>query len=134
MDGLIPSTGNEGLFHKAILQHRAGHTYSSIEKANAVANEFLHSTELLGYSASDLPAMTSDQLILIQAHFLGRPDIYKEFGILPFSPVVEPSLLSLPPHTAITNGCAKEIPLIAGNNTDKWTLFVRQNINSKDSI
>lgn len=134
---LLASPQAKGLFHKAILQSGAGHTYSSVEKANKVAKEFIKSAELLGYSTQDLKSITVEQLMTVQAHFLKRPEIYQQFGMLPFSPVIEETILPVVPHLAIKQGFAKNIPILAGSNTDEWTLFaamISQNIDSLQAL
>jgi para-nitrobenzyl esterase len=134
---LLASAAANGLFHKAILQSGAGHTYSSIEKANKVATEFVNSAEQLGFSLAQLPNLSREELLTIQAHFLSRPEIYQQFGILPFTPVVENQLLPLPPYDAIAQGSAKHIILLAGTNTDEWTFFaslLQQNISTKEAL
>lgn len=134
---LLASPVANTLFHKAILQSGAGHTYSSIEKANMVASEFVNSANQLGFTIEQFPSLSSDSLLSIQAHFLARSDVYKKFGILPFTPVIENQLLPQPPHEAIAQGKAKHIILMAGTNTDEWTFFaalLQQNIASKEAL
>jgi para-nitrobenzyl esterase len=134
---LLASPVANTLFHKAILQSGAGHTYSSVEKANKVAAEFINSANQLGFTLDQLPSLSSDALLRIQAHFLARPDVYQKFGILPFTPVIENQLLPKPPHEAIAQGKAKHIILMAGTNTDEWTFFaalLQQNIASKEAL
>jgi len=134
---MLASPAANGLFHKAILQSGAGHTYSSIEKANKVAAEFVNSANQLGFTLDQLPRLSSEELLTIQAHFLSRPEIYQQFGILPFTPVVENQLLPLPPHEAIAQGSAKQIILMAGTNTDEWAFFatlLQQNTSSKEAL
>jgi len=134
---LLASPKAKNLFHKAILQSGAAHTYSSIEKANKVAKAFIESANALGYSVEDLNVMSTNTLMDIQKHFLGRPEVYQQFGMLPFTPVIEDALLPIAPHEAIKQGCAKETPLLVGTNTDEWTLFaamLRQNIQSDDAL
>lgn len=134
---LLASPAAKGLFHKAILQSGAGHTYSSIEKANQVAAEFINSANLLGFSMDELPSLSTSDLLDVQAHFLSRPEVYQQFGVLPFTPVIENKLLPLPPHEAISNGSAKNVILMAGTNTDEWTFFaaiLRQKISTKEEL
>ena len=134
---LLASPVANKLFHKAILQSGAGHTYSSVEKANKVADEFINSANQLGFTLEQLPSLNSDALLSIQAHFLARPDVYQKFGILPFTPVIESQLLPQPPHEAIAQGKAKHITLMAGTNTDEWTYFaalLQQNMASKTAL
>ena len=133
---LACATANR-LFHKAILQSGAGHTYSSIEKANKVATEFVNSANQLGFTLKQFPSLTSTELLKIQSHFLARPEVFQQFGILPFTPVIENQLLPLPPHEAIAQGSAKDIVIIAGTNTDEWTFFatlLQQNISTKAAL
>jgi para-nitrobenzyl esterase len=133
----------KGLFHKAIMQSGAGHTFNTVEQANEVAKEFLVSANTLGLVTSQLAPeqlaqqlkkLTTTQILTIQAHLVARPEIYSKFGILPFKPVVGDADLPLAPYEAIKQGCAKKIPLLSGSNTDEWTLFsamLNQNINNE---
>jgi|TARA_B110000091_G_scaffold41352_1_gene44802 para-nitrobenzyl esterase len=134
---LLASPKAKGLFHKAILQSGASHTYSSIEKANNIAKEFINSANILGFTLKDLPTMTTEEILKVQTHFLTRPDIYQQFGMLPFCPVIEKELLPLPPHQAIKQGSATGIPILAGTNNDEWTFFAAmtgQNLKSQSSL
>jgi para-nitrobenzyl esterase len=127
----------KGLFHKAILQSGAGHTYSTKEKANEVARAFIESTNALGFNTEQLPSLSTTEIMNIQQHFLSRPDVYADFGILPFKPVIDGEQLPLPPHQAIAEGFAKEISIIAGTNTEEWTLFAAllgQNISDESQL
>ncbi|WP_019028831.1 carboxylesterase/lipase family protein [Colwellia piezophila] len=135
----------KGLFHKVIMQSGAGHTFNTVEQANEVAKEFLNSANALGLLASQLEPkqlaqqlqqLTTTQILSIQAHLTARPEIYRKFGILPFKPVVGDADLPLAPYEAIKQGCALNIPIISGSNTDEWTLFaamLKQNI-SEESV
>jgi para-nitrobenzyl esterase len=134
---LLASAKTKGLFHKAILQSGAAHTYSSIEKANEVAAKFVNSANQLGFTLEQFPNLQIEELLTIQAHFLAQPEVYQQFGILPFTPVIEGQILLLSPHDAIAQGSAKKITLIVGTNTDEWTFFARllkQNITSKRAL
>jgi len=133
----------KGLFHKAIMQSGAGHTFNTVEQANEVAKEFLVSANTLGLVASQLEPeqlaqqlkqLTTTQVLTIQAHLVARPEIYSKFGILPFKPVVGDADFPLAPYEAIKQGCAKNIPILSGSNTDEWTLFaamLNQNITNE---
>jgi para-nitrobenzyl esterase len=134
---LLAAPKAQNLFHKAILQSGAAHSYSSIDKANEIAKEFVKSAEQLGFSLAQFPDLTVEQLMAIQTHFLARPEIYVQFGILPFSPVIEPNTLPLAPHQAIADGSAKHISLLAGTVTDEWTFFaglIGHNIQSREAL
>ncbi|TWX64150.1 carboxylesterase/lipase family protein [Colwellia demingiae] len=133
----------KGLFHKAIMQSGAGHTFNTVEQANEVAEEFLVSANTLDLVASQLEPeqlaqqlkqLTTTQVLTIQAHLVARPEIYSKFGILPFKPVVGDLDLPLAPYETIKQGCAKHIPILSGSNTDEWTLFaamLNQNISNE---
>ncbi|MFT5529286.1 MAG: para-nitrobenzyl esterase [Alteromonadaceae bacterium] len=134
---LLAMPSAKGLFHKAILQSGAGHTYLTKDKANQVALAFIESAEALGFSTEQLLSISSDDILNIQKHLLARPEIYRDFGILPFRPVVDGEILPLPPHQAIAEGAAKEIIIIAGSNTEEWTLFaaiINQNIQDEEQL
>ena len=134
---LLASPYSKGLFHKAILQSGAAHTYSSIDKANRVAQEFVNSANELGFSITDLSNASMADLLSIQQHFLSRGEIYQQFGILPFTPVIDGDFLPMEPFAAIRQGCAKNISILSGSNTDEWTLFaamVKQNTPSNETL
>lgn len=134
---LLASPQANKLFHKAILQSGAAHSYSSIEKANRVAKEFIYSANSLGFSIEDFPSMATSELLNVQKQFLNRPEVYKQFGILPFCPVVDGELIPQPPFEAIKKGCANHIPILSGSNTDEWTLFaamLNQQITSSKTL
>lgn len=134
---LLASPHAKGLFHKAILQSGAAHTYSSIDKANDVAQEFVKSAKELGFSLAQLNSISATELLSIQQHFLARGEVYQKFGILPFTPVVDGDLLPIEPYEAIRQGCAKDIAILSGSNTDEWTLFaamLQQNTKSNDEL
>ncbi|MFB0982331.1 MAG: carboxylesterase family protein [Alteromonadaceae bacterium] len=134
---LLSMPNTKGLFHKAILQSGAGHSYQTIAQANNVAKAYLNTAESLGYNASQLATLSTSEIMNIQKFFLGRPDIYKAFGILPFKPVIGTQGLPLAPFEAIAQGCAIDIPIISGTNTDEWTLFaamLNQNIQDEQAL
>ena len=121
----------KGLFHRAILQSGAGHTFATKAQANEVAKAFLVSAKSLGFSPEQLLSLSTSQIAAIQGHFLAQPQNYQRFGIIPFKPVLDEQTLPLAPYEAITQGCAVDIPIICGSNTDEWTLFaamLKQNI------
>jgi para-nitrobenzyl esterase len=134
---LLSMASTKGLFHKAILQSGSGHTYQTIEQANNVAKEFLKSAKSLGYDSTQLATLSASEIMNVQKHFLERPDVYKAFGILPFKPVIGTESLPLAPFEAIAQGCAIDIPIISGTNTDEWTLFaamLNQNIEDEQAL
>jgi para-nitrobenzyl esterase len=120
---LLAMPAAKGLFHKAILQSGAGHTFSSIEQANVVAEAFLTAAAELGFVPEHLPQLPSSEILRIHHHFMSQPHNYARFGILPFKPVIDGVDLPQPPYQAIAQGCAKDIPILSGTNSDEWTLF-----------
>jgi para-nitrobenzyl esterase len=120
---LLASPQAKPLFHKAILQSGAGHTYCSIEKANLIAADFLQCAQQLDYSLADFSTLGVEELMKIQAYFLAKPETYHKFGILPFTPVIDGELLPTAPHHGVANGCAKDKVIIVGTNTDEWAFF-----------
>lgn len=120
---LLAMPAAKGLFHKAILQSGAGHTFSSIEQANTVASAFLRAAAELGFAPDQLSQLPSTEILRIHHHFMSQPENYAKFGILPFKPVIDGKDLPIAPYQAIAQGCAKDIPILAGTNSDEWTLF-----------
>lgn len=117
----MPSAKN--LFHKAILQSGAGHTFHSKEKANLVAKKFVDYAAEHGVSHQDLSNLAIKDLMAIYQGFISKPEIYLTFGILPFKPVVGDEYLPIEPYAAIAEGSAKDVRILAGTNADEWTLF-----------
>ncbi len=134
---LLASPVANNLFHKAIMQSGAGHTYSSIDKANELAKEFIKCAENHGIRIEDFAYVKADKLLEVQDIFLQQIEIYQQFGILPFSPVIDGELLFEAPHIAISNGCAKHIQILAGTNADEWRFFalmLKQNTADIDAL
>lgn len=120
---LLAMPAARDLFHKAILQSGAGHTFHSKEKANLVAQQFVDFAAEHGVSHQDLSRLAIKDLMAIYQGFISRPEVYLTFGILPFKPVVGDEHLPIEPYTAIAEGSAKDVNILAGTNTDEWTLF-----------
>lgn len=134
---LLAMPQSKGLFHKAILQSGAGHSYHTKQQANELGQYFINTAKQLGYEIEQLKQLTTTQLLAIQQQVLSTPGVYKKFGILPFKPVIDGLHLPLPPHQAIAQGCAKDITIIAGTNDDEWTLFaqlLKQKIDSPEQL
>ena len=130
---LLAMPKTKGLFHKAIMQSGAGHTFNTVEQANDLAKEFLVSARELGFEisqnkpreqAKQLKQLTTSEVLSIQTHLTTRPDIYSKFGILPFKPVVGDLDLPLAPYEAIKQGCAIDIPVSYTHLTLPTTPYV----------
>jgi para-nitrobenzyl esterase len=124
-----------GLFRKAILQSGAAHGMLPLEAAEKVTDLFC---EALGArSAADLLAAPAQDILEAQAKVdadLGRgAGLVNKLGVaaLPFSPVVDGSVLPLSPFEAIQRGAAAGVPVLAGTNRDETTLFGYGNIDEE---
>ncbi|QBY05871.1 carboxylesterase/lipase family protein [Thalassotalea sp. HSM 43] len=134
---LLASPLANTLFHKAILQSGAAHTYATKEQANRIAQRFVCYAEQQGYSLDDLTTIPSEKIMSLQQGFLTDLSVYKKFGILPFKPVIDGTTLTIAPHEAIAQGNAKHITLISGTNSDEWAYFAAllgQNITTDKAL
>jgi len=134
---LLASPLSTGLFHQAILQSGAGHTYHTKDQANEVAKAFVAKAKQMGFELSELPTATTQDILAIQAALQADPATIAHFGILCFKPVVDGQTLMQAPIDAIAQGSARDIPIISGYNRDEWTLFAQlfsQNLKSESEL
>ena len=123
---LLAMPAARGLFHRAVLQSGAAHVAAGAAAADRVAERFL---ALAGVRADDpagLQALPSWRLLAAQQALLAESP-RTGLGYLPFRPVVDGSLVPVPPIAAVRDGAADGIPMLAGTTADEWTLFANLN-------
>ncbi|MCD9623856.1 carboxylesterase/lipase family protein [Rhabdothermincola salaria] len=126
---LLALPAARGLVHKAIAQSGAAHNTFTTHVADEVTG-----TVLAELGATDLTAVleaTPQELVAVEAAVTRR--VFRDparlagrSGIalaMPFQPVVDGQWLPTDPLTAIRQGAAADVALLAGTNLDEWNLF-----------
>ncbi|MFJ2773829.1 carboxylesterase/lipase family protein [Streptomyces sp. NPDC087300] len=117
---LLGAPAARPLFHRAILQSAPATATRTRAEAAEVADAFAAVLcETTG--SADLSVLTASagQLLAAQQELMSRNPV----DMLPFAPVVDGSVLPLPPVQALRNGACAHIPLIAGTNEHEGRLF-----------
>lgn len=120
---LLTSPAARGLFHKAILQSGACHSFATLASAPLLGEALLKAT---GLDADRLCMASTAELLLAQQSIEhGQVEGYPlaRIGGLPFRPVVDGTVLPVRPYAAIEAGVAAGIPLMVGTTADEWRLF-----------
>ncbi len=124
-----------GLFHRAILESGAAHHALPLEAAEKVTD--LLCEELRARSLDDLLAAPAQDILEAQARVdaaLGRgAGLVNKLGVaaLPFSPVVEGSVLPANPLEAVRRGASTDVAVLIGTNRDETTLWGYGEINDE---
>ncbi|MFI2812789.1 carboxylesterase/lipase family protein [Microbulbifer sp. JSM ZJ756] len=115
----IPSA--KGLFQRAVIQSGSPSVFQTRARANSLGEAFV---EVLRGNGGISPAQASTtDLLRAQKDILANPRIEREWGQLPFKPVLDGELISISPMDALRQGHATEIPLLVGSNVEEWNLF-----------
>lgn len=120
---LLALPAARGLFHKAILQSGACHSFATLTSAPLLGEAIMKATGLsvgqLG-NASMAELLHAQQLIesgQVEGYPLSR------LGSQPFQPVVDGQILPIKPYEAVEAGAVAGIPIMAGSTLDEWRLF-----------
>lgn len=103
----------KGLFQQAILQSGAAANVISSEKATRVTGKLLSALGLEGDELARLKDIPVDQLI----------EASSQIPAMSLGPVLDGVTITKHPEKAITEGFAKDIPIIIGTNKDEFRLF-----------
>ena len=103
----------KGLFNQAILQSGAARLRLDLEKANEIAEAVLSE---LGIEKNELYKLES-----IPAEIL--LNIPNNHPLLSFVPVTDGVIIPEHPEKELSNGTAKDIPILIGTTLDEWRLF-----------
>jgi para-nitrobenzyl esterase len=119
---LMGTPAAAGLFHRAIAQSGACRNVSAPDHAAEVVASMLHA--LGTKDASILLEATMEELLAAQqvAHDAHQRAMTLDLR-LPFQPVVDGTVLPVPPLAAIAEGSAAGVPLLAGTTAEEWALF-----------
>ncbi|HNL32649.1 MAG TPA: carboxylesterase family protein, partial [Pseudomonadales bacterium] len=115
---LLTSPAARGLFHKAILQSGACHSFATLASAPLLGEALLKAT---GLDADRLCMASTAELLLAQQSIEhGQVEGYPlaRIGGLPFRPVVDGTVLPVRPYAAIEAGVAAGIR--AGHRRNWW--------------
>ncbi len=119
---LLGSPLAQGLFQRAVAQSGAAHNVHAPEDATRVAEAMLQALGLSGGAALDKLREVSTQAMLgAQGRVLLSRNVGP--GVLPFQPVLEPTLFPEHPLAALRRGIARDVPLVTGTNRDEWNFF-----------
>ncbi len=120
---LLALPAARGLFHKAIPQSGACHTFATMDSAPLVGEAILKVTErdVDGLRRASMADLLQAQRRIESGRVEGYP--LARLGSLPFRPVVDGQVLPVKPHDAISAGAAAGIPIMAGCTLEEWRLF-----------
>jgi para-nitrobenzyl esterase len=127
---LLAAPRARGLFKRAIAQSGGAHHVVSPDEASHVADVFVRA---LGasvakpervFSASAEEVIVAQRECIKQYVWRGPPDKRVHQSGITLVPVLDGALLPEDPLTAIANGCARDVPLIAGTTLDEWNYFL----------
>ncbi|MBT9386337.1 carboxylesterase/lipase family protein [Pseudooceanicola sp. CBS1P-1] len=127
---LMAMPAARGLFHKAIAQSGAGHTTITPSTAKRIGERL---AQMLGVSASRdaLADVPMEKLIAAQdrisAEVFAAPDpaVWGEVAetLMPFTPVIDGSVVPGHPIDCIAHGAANGIKVLIGTNSEEGNLF-----------
>ncbi len=118
---LLVAPPARGLFHKAVVQSGPPYTHS-VERATKAGELLAGELGLREVSRRALERVPADELVAAQQAMEGK-GIEPGDLPLPFLPVVDGVLLPRPPHEAVRDGEAANVPLLIGTNRDEMSLF-----------
>ncbi|WP_407666126.1 carboxylesterase/lipase family protein [Microbulbifer bruguierae] len=112
------------LFHKVIVQSGNPGVFHSCEKASRLSRRFLdHLDNVCGQSKRLPHQPTTRELLRAQEQLLNDPDTERNWGHLPFKPVMDGDFLKRLPMEALQSGSSSRVAMIVGSNRDEWNLF-----------
>lgn len=118
-----PTTNpNRRLFHKAIVQSGNPGVLHTPARASEMAEAFLKHLNNISEGRA-LAAATTKELLQAQEAVLADPGMHKQWGHLPFKPVLDGKLLKRAPMHALREGAAADVAMMVGSNLDEWNLF-----------
>ncbi|WP_444921465.1 carboxylesterase/lipase family protein [Microbulbifer sp. CnH-101-G] len=114
----------QGLYSRAIVQSGHPKALHSIDRANHMAEAFIsHLRKNCGKKS--LRNYLVKDLLQAQNEILHDPQMTKQWGQLPFKPVIDHILIK--DNEANELATSKNIPLLLGSNLDEWNLFSAPN-------
>jgi para-nitrobenzyl esterase len=125
---LLASSAAAGLFARAIVQSGiTDHTLDPEGAASVVASL----CEAAG--VADLEALRALPVhALLDAQDAVMPSLLKTVGMMPFHPSIDGELVHAPPATALAQGAAAGVPLLAGSTAAEMRLFLGPDAPSLD--
>lgn len=128
---LLALPAAKGTFHKAMNRSGAANVVSTLNSAVSIAKQYLEIYGLRGDDIDGIRNLTTQELLDGQQK-LGERLRQRENRATPFQPVVDGKVLPEPPLTAIRNGSAGNITLMAGNSRDELKSTYGMNPAMKD--
>lgn len=118
---LLGAPAARPLLHRAILQSPPPRGVLDVQRAAAIAREYAGILrERAGDDAAEADVRTASPAQLLAA----QEELVARHGLdLPLAPVVDGTVLPLPPIQALRNGSCAHIPVLAGTNEHEGRLF-----------
>ncbi|WP_295801936.1 carboxylesterase family protein [uncultured Microbulbifer sp.] len=110
------------LFHKAIVQSGNPAALHTPLRAGHMAEAFCQHLEQITDGKALADASTRE-LLRAQEAVLSDPRMEREWGHLPFKPVLDGHLIPRAPVDALRDGAGAKISVMVGSNLDEWNLF-----------
>lgn len=117
---IAASPSTRSLYRGAIVQ--SGATFNTLDDARAALVLAALLAELGLDDAKQLLDVPVDELVLAQA--VAQGTLLPTVGMMPFHPMVDDDVLTVPPVEALGAGSAAGIPLVIGTTTDEMRLFL----------
>ncbi len=118
---LLAMPAARGLFRGAVVQSGPPYTHS-VQRAEDAAVSFVHELGSSEVSREALEKVPAEELVAALSSLARRPSRPGELP-QPLLPVVDGTMLPLPPLEAIASGSAAGVATIVGTNRDEMTFF-----------
>lgn len=118
---LLGAPSARGLFRRAILQSGAGGHVVHREKADMVAERFLHALGDPPCTAADLGKLPVPKILEAQGRV--NRELTNSRDLMVMAPCVDGELITEFPLEAIRKGSASHISMMIGTTLDEWKLF-----------
>lgn len=113
---LLAMPAGRGLFHRAVMQSGTAARVASTDAASQLAAALLDELGLT--NAEELRTVSADAIVEAQGAAARKVEGATSWGI-----VCDSVTLPQPPHDAVSDGVASEVPIIVGTNRDEVKLF-----------
>jgi para-nitrobenzyl esterase len=127
---LLSSPHARGLFKRAIAQSGGAHHVLYPDQASLIAETFVKAVGASAAHPERVFTASAEEIVVAQRECIKRSVWRGARGKRVFQsgitlmPVIDGDVLPNDPLTAIANGSARDIPLLAGSNLEEWNYFL----------